>query len=267
VLANLEDSADGRYALVLATMADLRATRRPFRVLDAAASAEDYVLATEMRPGAKTAAAGLFSIVQDDGRRWVVRATAREAEQLAELGFALQRLGLGTVAGTPPPPAFGRGPIQFDPQPPHPLIIPMLPSVQATNLHWLIRRLSGEEATVAGGVPCVISNRNTALNTTLRKATELVFERLQALGLDPQYHQWSASGYTNRNVVGTLPGGARSNELVLLVAHLDDMPQGARAPGADDNASGSAAVLTAAGVLRQCAFERTLRFVLFTGEE
>ena len=39
------------------------------------------------------------------------------------------------------------------------------------------------------------------------------------------------------------------------------------APGADDDASGAVGVLTAAEVLAPYQFQRTLRFVLFTGEE
>ncbi|MBI2434507.1 MAG: M20/M25/M40 family metallo-hydrolase, partial [Candidatus Hydrogenedentes bacterium] len=40
-----------------------------------------------------------------------------------------------------------------------------------------------------------------------------------------------------------------------------------RAPGADDNASGSVGVMLAAAQLAGHTFERTIRFVLFTGEE
>ncbi|RPI25950.1 MAG: Zn-dependent exopeptidase M28, partial [Chloroflexota bacterium] len=50
-------------------------------------------------------------------------------------------------------------------------------------------------------------------------------------------------------------------------AHLDNMPSGAVAPGADDNASGIAGVLTAASILGQYEWNCTLRFVAFTGEE
>jgi hypothetical protein len=53
----------------------------------------------------------------------------------------------------------------------------------------------------------------------------------------------------------------------LLTAHLDDMPSGPVAPGADDNASGVTAVMLAAQLLRPYDFDCTLRFVLFTGEE
>jgi Zn-dependent M28 family amino/carboxypeptidase len=48
---------------------------------------------------------------------------------------------------------------------------------------------------------------------------------------------------------------------------MDDMPAGALAPGADDNGSGSVAVLMAARLLAPHDFAHTVRFVLFTGEE
>jgi Zn-dependent M28 family amino/carboxypeptidase len=45
------------------------------------------------------------------------------------------------------------------------------------------------------------------------------------------------------------------------------MPSSGLAPGADDNGSGSVAVLQAAEILTPYNFDATLRFVLFTGEE
>ncbi|MBU1877338.1 MAG: Zn-dependent exopeptidase M28, partial [Chloroflexi bacterium] len=55
--------------------------------------------------------------------------------------------------------------------------------------------------------------------------------------------------------------------IYLLTAHIDDQPMGLRAPGADDNASGSVAVMTAARLLAAEDLAYTVRFVLFTGEE
>ncbi|MEW5720689.1 MAG: M20/M25/M40 family metallo-hydrolase, partial [Chloroflexota bacterium] len=100
-----------------------------------------------------------------------------------------------------------------------------------------------------------------------QKATQYVYERLQAFGLTTSYHNWSACGLSNRNVIGEKIGATRPSEIVLIVAHLDDQPSVTYAPGADDNASGSVGVLIAAEILRQYNFERTLRFVFFTGEE
>jgi Zn-dependent M28 family amino/carboxypeptidase len=67
--------------------------------------------------------------------------------------------------------------------------------------------------------------------------------------------------------VGEKPGQDGPDQIYLITAHIDDMPEGSVAPGADDNGSGSIAVLTAARLLAPYDFAHTLRFVLFTGEE
>ena len=63
-----------------------------------------------------------------------------------------------------------------------------------------------------------------------------------------------------------------SNHLILIIAHYDsrmrDINQSnARAPGADDNASGVAAVLELARILTQVNLKNNIQFVLFSGEE
>ncbi|MCU0285994.1 MAG: M28 family peptidase [Acidobacteria bacterium] len=90
---------------------------------------------------------------------------------------------------------------------------------------------------------------------------------MQGLGLTVSYHNWSLGGYSNRNVVGQKTGTTSPNEIVLITAHLDDMPSGSTAPGADDNASGSVGVMLSAELLSVQQFARTIRFVFFTGEE
>ena len=71
------------------------------------------------------------------------------------------------------------------------------------------------------------------------------------------------------NTVGEIRGSERPDEVVLLGAHLDSWDLGT---GATDNAAGSIAVLEAArilGALKRSGVrpKRTIRFVLFTGEE
>lgn len=63
-----------------------------------------------------------------------------------------------------------------------------------------------------------------------------------------------------------------SNHLILIIAHYDsrmrDINQpNARAPGADDDASGVAAVLELARILTQVNLKNNIQFVLFSGEE
>ncbi|HKG15796.1 MAG TPA: M20/M25/M40 family metallo-hydrolase [Pyrinomonadaceae bacterium] len=68
------------------------------------------------------------------------------------------------------------------------------------------------------------------------------------------------------NVVGEIKGGETPNEIVVVGAHLDSNDLG---PGALDNAAGSAAVLETARAIKALGLRprRTIRFVLFTGEE
>lgn len=84
---------------------------------------------------------------------------------------------------------------------------------------------------------------------------------------------------TLNNVIGVLPGSdpQLAGESVVIGAHYDHLGHGAATgrredrgrihPGADDNASGVAAMLELARALQGKALPRTLVFVAFTGEE
>jgi len=150
---------------------------------------------------------------------------------------------------------------------PNPAVAAMLAQVQQSTLYTYTGQLSGEWPALIGGVPYTITTRYTDSGTPIQMATQYVYEHMQALSLTVSYHDWTYLGHSNRNAVGVLTGTTHPDEIVLVTAHLDDMPSLGLAPGADDNASGSAGVLVAADILHQYQFERTLRFVFFTGEE
>ncbi|HEX6900500.1 MAG TPA: M20/M25/M40 family metallo-hydrolase [Thermoanaerobaculia bacterium] len=68
------------------------------------------------------------------------------------------------------------------------------------------------------------------------------------------------------NVVAEIPGTDKKDEIVMAGAHLDSWHGGT---GATDNAAGSAVVMEAARILKALGVKprRTIRFVLWTGEE
>lgn len=68
------------------------------------------------------------------------------------------------------------------------------------------------------------------------------------------------------NTVAEIPGTDKPDEVVIIGAHLDSWDLGT---GATDNGTGSTAVLEAARALKISGVKpkRTIRFVLFTGEE
>ncbi|KAA0001388.1 MAG: M20/M25/M40 family metallo-hydrolase [Thermoplasmata archaeon] len=98
-----------------------------------------------------------------------------------------------------------------------------------------------------------------------REAAEYIASQFQEYGLSVRYHSWEYGGYEDINVEGTLEGvNESSDEIYIVCAHYDSVPG---SPGADDNGSGTAAVLAAANVLSNYKFEHTIRFVTFSGEE
>ncbi len=154
--------------------------------------------------------------------------------------------------------------VQYDPT-----IAAIIGQVNQSTLYTYVANLSGVQSVTIGGTSYTIRTRNTDSGAPVQKATQYAYEYMTALpGLDSvNYQNWTDSGSSGRNVVGTLTGSTRSTEIVLLTAHIDNMPGGSVAPGADDNGSGSAALMMAAKLLSQHTFERTIRFIFFTGEE
>jgi hypothetical protein len=95
-------------------------------------------------------------------------------------------------------------------------------------------------------------------------------ERFRALNYSTRIQNVNVPGGTCINVLANFPRcGTQAGPLLLLVAHLDSINQAGSefpAPGADDNASGVAAVLELARLIR--GFPPGLvRFALFGGEE
>ncbi len=85
-----------------------------------------------------------------------------------------------------------------------------------------------------------------------------------------EYDDFTFSGNrSGRNVVATLTGTLFPNRQVVICGHYDStspMPM-SLAPGADDNASGTAAVLEIARVLAASPLDYSLKFICFSAEE
>jgi hypothetical protein len=75
------------------------------------------------------------------------------------------------------------------------------------------------------------------------------------------------------NVVAELPGTRFPERRILVVAHYDSMSSEswgdprAPAPGASDNATGTACIVEVARILSDYEFDKTIVFIAFSGEE
>ena len=75
-----------------------------------------------------------------------------------------------------------------------------------------------------------------------------------------------------KNIIAMIPGKVHRDKVIIVSAHYDSRASDALdaksfAPGANDDGSGTAAVLELARVLSRYQFDCTLMFVLFAGEE
>jgi hypothetical protein len=125
------------------------------------------------------------------------------------------------------------------------------------------RQLCGDTACLIGGNPYTILSRhwNSAHNSM---ATQFIFEQFQAYGYTPYYMNFSATG---RNVYAKKIGTKYPNQQYIICGHFDNMPSGSLAPGSDDNASGTSAVMEAARLLANIPTEYTVLFIAFDEEE
>ncbi|MBN1861776.1 MAG: M28 family peptidase [Candidatus Thermoplasmatota archaeon] len=100
---------------------------------------------------------------------------------------------------------------------------------------------------------------------TCHLAAEYIYNEFEKMGLAVEYHEWRYAGFQGENVVATLSGSdLGSTAEYILCGHYDTV---AGSPGANDDGSGTAAVLAIASVLRNYEFNQTIRFITFSGEE
>lgn len=148
---------------------------------------------------------------------------------------------------------------------------------QLTLESWMgwIRRLSGADPLVVSGQTYTITTRlSEKLFNGESPAYDYILETLTSPGWYPidqveedPYQPYAGSSETWKNLILTIPGSLYPDEVVILSAHLDSIGNASAAPGADDNATGSAALLEAARVLRSASLPRTVKLIWFTGEE
>ncbi len=123
-----------------------------------------------------------------------------------------------------------------------------------------------------------------------RRAQAFILDRFRELGLKPvgpryeqkfSFEQRRPRGGPNpaseaptvypdaTNLVAMVRGTARPDDILLLTAHYDHLGvrNGAVHPGADDNASGVAALLQAAAYVAARPLRHTVVFIAFDGEE
>ncbi len=109
-----------------------------------------------------------------------------------------------------------------------------------------------------------------------RQAAEYLRSALEDVGVPAELQNFTVVDTPVSNVVGTLQGSDEEAGMYLFGAHYDSensavhnlsSAENVSAPGADDDASGVAAVLELARILAGSDFPGTVKFVMFGAEE
>lgn len=109
-----------------------------------------------------------------------------------------------------------------------------------------------------------IGERNVSQPEALAAAASYIRNALGGAGYQVRIQPFESSGQTVQNIEVELPGTGAEQDMVIVGAHYDSVPGG---PGANDNASGVAALLEIARHLAGKSHARTIRLVAFVNEE
>ena len=109
-----------------------------------------------------------------------------------------------------------------------------------------------------------IGERNVFKSEALRRAAAYIEAEWGALGYGVERLEYDVAGIRCANLVATREGSTRRNEILLLGAHYDSV---VGSPGANDNASGVAALLEISRMFQALERALTVRFVAFVNEE
>jgi uncharacterized repeat protein (TIGR01451 family) len=233
-------------------------------VLDASGSSDAPYFLVTTPPGGRAAAIArhgqVFPYVEG---AFLLKTGPGGAESLAAAGFSLQKLWGGVVL---PGSAGDLGAERAQAQDHDPLVQGLVEAVSQTELYTTILHLQDDD-----GLPGWDARGSRYYRSAkLPQERDYIYQRMQALGLDVRYHTFTLDGHPQANIEGTLGGWGPGEDVVLIVSAHYDSTSGDPlnvAPGADDNASGTAAVLEAARLLSRYRFQHSLRFVAFAGEE
>jgi len=109
-----------------------------------------------------------------------------------------------------------------------------------------------------------IGIRHHNQGASLSAAASYIHSSFESLGFKPRLQQFEFAGVPMHNIEVIIPGSKRASKYVVIGAHYDTVPT---TPGADDNASGVAALLELARRLKATRPDCTICLVAYANEE
>ena len=228
-----------------------------YTVVDDTIEGKSYYTVFPLRrvPPLRTPGTGELSkygrILYSAGSVFLVESPAAAAEMLPGVGFDIARVFLRPVRTSRTVELLvpHRAPAQADS-----LIQAMVDAVSVAEIDATVQRLQDFVT-------------RTARHDSCQAAANWIFAQFQSFGLDSVYFQ-NFDPMNKDNVVAVRLGVTQPQRYVIIGGHYDSVSNEAYiAPGADDNASGTACVLECARIMSSYTFDKTIVFIAFGAEE
>jgi hypothetical protein len=160
----------------------------------------------------------------------------------------------------------------------HQRIRPLQPNVQLVQkLPWApspLKRISSLSAAIdaetwRSEVDELSRFSRYTYGSEIEAARMLISSRFRAMGLEVDEVSLATPRGMATNIIAKIPGRSRPDEVYVVGAHYDSTSERPfdLAPGAEDNASGTAGLLSLARVFVDQPPEATILFIAFSGEE
>ena len=109
-----------------------------------------------------------------------------------------------------------------------------------------------------------IGVRHAERGDSLRRSAKYCTSQFIQRDFDVEIESFDFQGVSQQIVVAEITGRRKPKEVIVIGAHYDTV---LGSPGADDNASGVAALIEIASLLKDVPMDKTVRFVAFPNEE
>jgi hypothetical protein len=141
-------------------------------------------------------------------------------------------------------------------------------NVRIDSLNKYVSELSGETPVMVRGNLVQFQHRNEYLNNDT--SSWYLIDKMKSFGLpvrtvDSSFKSSYDGNYVN--IIAEQTGTLYPDKYFIICAHYDCTSNEARSPGADDNGSGTAAVIEAARILSRYKTEYSIKYILFDAEE
>jgi hypothetical protein len=135
------------------------------------------------------------------------------------------------------------------------LILKLLGSVSEENIYKTVEELQKFETRYSWEKQDEVAN--------------YLFKKFQDYNIPVEFDEYYFKGKKWKNVIATINGKKKPNDIYMGIAHFDSISKQPEvsAPGADDNASGTAAVLEIGRILKGISLDATVKLGVFSNEE